>query len=103
MENKEITHINNCRRKITNALLDSKSTYKTNKIRSKSEIEADLKHELQDSLKPPFNVVDTFVVTNEYGRIGAWFAIVEDDKYQYQASKTYSENSLIAVSTATFK
>lgn len=103
MENKEIMYINNCRRKITDALLNSESTYKTNKIRTKSEIEADLKDELQDNLKTPFNVVDTFIVTNEYGRIGAWFAIVEDDKYQYQASKTFGENSLIAVSTATFK
>ena len=103
MENKEITYINNCRRKITDALLDSESTYKTNKIRTKSEIEAELKDELQDNLKLPFKVVDTFIVTNEYGRIGAWFAIVEDDKYQYQASKTYGENSLIAVSTATYK
>lgn len=103
MENKEITYINNCRRKITDALLDSESTYKTNKIRTKSEIEADLKDELQNNIKLPFEVVDTFIVTNEYGRIGAWFAIVEDDKYQYQASKTYGENSLIAVSTATFK
>ena len=103
MENKEITYINNCRRKITDALLNSKSTYKTNKIRTKSEIEADLKDELQDNLKTPFNVVDTFIVTNEYGRIGAWFTIVEDEKYQYQASKTFGENSLIAVSTATFK
>lgn len=103
MGSKEITYINNCRRKITDALLDSESTYKTNKIRTKSEIEADLKDELQNNLKLPFEVVDTFIVTNEYGRIGAWFAIVEDDKYQYQASKTYGENSLIAVSTATFK
>nr|DAW68451.1 MAG TPA: hypothetical protein [Caudoviricetes sp.] len=103
MDNKELTYINNCRRKITNALLNSESTYKTNKIRTKSEIEADLKDELQDNLKPSLNVVDTFVVTNNHGRIGAWFAIVEDDKYQYQASKTFGENSLIAVSTATFK
>lgn len=103
MENKEITHINNCRRKITDALLNSESTYNTNKIRTKSEIEADLKDELQDNLKSPFNVVDTFVVIGKHKTIGAWFAIVEDDKYQYQASKTYSENSLIAVSTATFK
>ncbi len=103
MENKEIMYINNCRRKITDALLDSESTYKTNKIRTKSEIEADLKDELQNNLNLPFKVVDTFIVTNEYGRIGAWFAIVEDDKYQYQASKTYGENSLIAVSTATYK
>lgn len=103
MDNKEITYINNCRRKITDALLDSESTYKTNKIRTKSEIEADFKDELQNNLKLPFEVVDTFIVTNEYGRIGAWFAIIEDDKYQYQASKTYGENSLIAVSTATFK
>ena len=102
MNNKELAYINNCRRKITDALLNSESTYKTNKVRTKLEIEADLKDELQNNLKP-LNVIDTFVVIGEHKTIGAWFAIVEDDKYQYQASKTYGENSLIAVSTATYK
>lgn len=103
MDNKELTYINNCRRKITDALLNSESTYRTNKIRTKSEIEADLKDELQDNLKPSLNVVDTFVVTSDRGGIGAWFAIVEDDKYQYQASRTYTETSVIAGTTATYK
>ena len=102
MDNKELTYINNCRRKITDALLDSESTYKRNKFRTKLEVEAAFKNELQNSLKP-FNVVDTFVVESKNKTIGAWFAIIEDDKYQYQASKTYGENSLIAVSTATYK
>lgn len=102
MENKELTYVNNCRKKITKALLESKSTYKTVNNRTKKEIEVDLKDELQKNLQP-LNVVDTFVVIGDYGCIGAWFAIVEDDKYQYQASKTFSENSLIAVSTVSNK
>lgn len=102
MDNKELTYINNCRRKITDVLLNAESTYKENGTRTKSEIEADFKSELQNNLKP-LNVIDTFTVVGEHDVIGAWFAIIEDGKYQYQASKTYGENSLIAVSTATFK
>lgn len=94
----EIKYINNCRSKVCSALMDTDTILD----KDKSKVEANLKSQLQSKLKN-FNVVDTYTVVGDYGSIGAWFAIVEDDKYQYQVSKTFAENNLITVATVSNK
>ena len=94
----EIKYINSCRSKVCSALMDTDTILDKDKIK----VEADLKSQLQSKLKN-FNVVDTYTVVGDHGSIGAWFAIVEDGKYQYQASKTFAENNLIVVATVSSK
>ena len=94
----EIKYINSCRSKVCSALMNTDTILD----KDKSKVEADLKSQLQAKLKN-FNVVDTYTVVGDHGNIGAWFAVVEDDKYQYQVSKTFAENNLIAVATVSNK
>ncbi len=96
---REQQYINSMKSIITNALINEDTTFElgTSK-KDKSEIEALLSDILSKSL-PNLFIIDTFIIKCENNSITSWFAILEDEKYQYQASKMVDSNQIIANTT----
>ena len=96
---REQQYINSMKSIITNALINEGATieFGVNK-RDKNEIEALLSDILSKSL-PNLFIIDTFIIKCDNNSITSWFAILEDEKYQYQASKMIDSNQIIANTT----
>lgn len=96
---REQQYINSMKSIITNALINEDATIElgVNK-RDKTEIEALLSDILSKTL-PNLFIIDTFIIKCKNNSITSWFAILEDEKYQYQASKMVDSNQIIANTT----
>ena len=96
---REQQYINSMKSTITNALINEDATFELGAVKKdKNEIEARLSEFLSKSL-PNLFIIDTFVIKCDNNSITSWFAILEDEKYQYQASKMIDSNQIIANTT----
>lgn len=100
--NKEKRYVIRTKNKISNALIREKSLWIHHKeYSSKEELEQAFKDDLQKALKG-LNVVDVYILQNENGFCEAFFAIIEDDKYQYQAARLPGKYEIMAETTFDF-
>lgn len=96
---REQQYINSMKSIITNALINEDTTFELGASKKdKGEIEELLSDILSKTL-PGLFVIDTFIIKCDNNSITSWFAILEDEKYQYQASKMIDSNQIIANTT----
>ena len=100
--NKEKRYVVKTKDKISNALMREKSLWIHHKnYLSKEALEQAFKDDLQKTLKG-LNVVDAYILQNENGFCEAFFAIIEDDKYQFQAARLPGKYEIMAETTFDF-
>ena len=100
--NKEKRYVIRTKNKISRALMREKSVWIHHKDNpSKEALEQAFKDDLQKALKG-LNVVDVYILQNENGFCEAFFAIIEDDKYQYQAARLPGKYEIMAETTFDF-
>lgn len=100
--NKEKRHVIKTKNKISNVLMREKSLWIHHKeYPSKEALEQAFKDDLQKALKG-LNIVDVYILQNDNGYSKAFFAIIEDDKYQYQAARLPGKYEIMAETTFDF-
>lgn len=100
--NREQRYLTKTKNKISNALMREKSLWIHHKnYPSKEALEQAFKDDLQKALKG-LNIVDVYILQNDNGYSKAFFAIIEDDKYQYQAARLPGKYEIMAETTFDF-
>lgn len=106
MTEKEISkasrYITRTKNKISKALMKESSLWIDHKdYPSKEALEQAFKDDLQKTLKN-LNVVDVYILQNDNGYSKAFFAIIEDGKYQFQAARLPGRYEIMAETTFDF-
>lgn len=92
-------YITKTKNKISKALMKESSVWIDHKdYSSKEALEQAFKDDLQKTLKD-LNVVDVYILQNDNGYSQAFFAIIEDGKYQFQAARLPGIYEIMAETT----
>lgn len=99
---KESRYITRTKNKISKALMKESSLWIDHKeFPSREALEQAFKDDLQKTLKD-LNVVDVYILQNDNGYSKAFFAIIEDGKYQFQAARLPGRYEIMAETTFDF-
>lgn len=99
---KESRYITRTKNKISKALMKESSLWIDHKeFPSREALEQAFKDDLQKTLKD-LNIVDVYILQNDNGYSKAFFAIIEDGKYQFQASRLPGKYEIMAETTFDF-
>lgn len=100
--NREQRYLTKTKNKISSALMREKSLWIHHKeYPSKEALEEAFKNDLQKALKG-FDVVDVYILQNDNGFCKAFFAIIEDGRYQFQAARLPGKYEIMAETTFDF-
>lgn len=98
----EKRYLTKTKNKISKALAREESIYiQYNDTYNKTGLEEAFKQDLQNELKD-LNVVDVYILQNDNGFNEAYFAIIEDGNYQFQAARLQNEYDTIVTTTHNF-
>lgn len=97
----EKRYLTKTKNKISRALAREESIYiQYSGAYDKAALEKAFKEDLQNELKD-LNVVDVYILQNDNGFNEAYFAIIEDGTYQFQAARL--QNEYESTITTTYK
>nr|DAI42711.1 MAG TPA: hypothetical protein [Caudoviricetes sp.] len=98
----EKRYLTKTKNKISKALEREESVYiQYNDTCNKAGLEEAFKQDLQNELQD-LNVVDVYILQNDNGFNEAYFAIIEDGEYQFQAARLQNEYDTIVITTHNF-
>lgn len=98
----EKRYLTKTKNKISKALAREESVYiQYNDTYNKAGLEEAFKQDLQNELQD-LNVVDVYILQNDNGFNEAYFAIIEDGEYQFQAARLQNEYDTIVITTHNF-
>lgn len=98
----EKRYLTKTKNKISKTLAREESIYiQYNDTYNKTGLEEAFKQDLQNELKD-LNVVDVYILQNDNGFNEAYFAIIEDGNYQFQAARLQNEYDTIVTTTHNF-